>query len=239
MNDWQNFLGKIETEFGDGSKNWLRKPTIKKTVHPNNGGKNIHKTVKEHEYFSLAADPNIGGPDKRFGTHSKTAVQSVYHITKLQKHFNINPNQLETVTDIGAGYGHMCYTFRQCGFVGEYNLIDFEIMHKMQSYFLNNTGFVGTFRSLDQLNKIEKKQNSLLFGSYSINEMPLSSRKKIEPFYSDYKYIMIVYKNNSAFGVDNVKYFNDLLENLKLSHNAKIINDELCKNDLILLASKK
>ena len=243
MKNWKDWLKNIENEFGDGAGGWLRKSHIRRTVHPNDGGRNIYDTVKDHEYFNLAADPSVGKPDKKFpkknGSHSKTAVQSVYHITKLQKHLNVNPKDLDTVTDIGAGYGHLCYTFRRCGFMGEYNLIDFGVMHKMQSCFLSQTGFEGTFRKISQLNEIEKKPKNLLFASYSINEMPMDERKRIEPFYRDYKYIMIVYKSNADFGVDNRSYFNTLLTELQISHNTKIVDDQLCKNDRILLASKK
>jgi len=243
MKNWQEWLKKIENEFGDGSGGWLRKTNIRRTVHPNNGGRNIYEYVKNHEYFDLAADPAVGNPDKKFpkkdGTHSKTAVQSVYHISKIQDHLNVNPKDLDVITDIGGGYGHLCYTFKSCGFMGEYNIIDFGVMHKMQSYFLSQTGFSAIFKKLGQLNEIEKKPKSLLFASYSINEMPMDDRVRIEPFYKDYKYIMIVYKNNSDFGVDNRDYFNTLLKDLRVTHNTKIIDDKLCKNDLILLASKK
>jgi hypothetical protein len=243
MKDWQAWLKKIENEFDNGSGSWLRKANISRTVHPNDGGRNIYDYVKNHEYFSYAADPEVGKPNKKFpnqnSTHSKTAVQSVYHITKLQDHFNINPKLLDVVTDIGGGYGHLCYTFKACGFMGEYNLIDFAVMHNIQSHFLSQTGLSAKFRKLDQLNEIEKKSESLLFASYSINEMPMDDRRKIEPFYKDYKYIMIVYKNNSDFGVDNKDYFNTLSKELSVTHNTKIIDDKLCKNDLILLANKK
>ena len=241
MKDWQDWLKKIQAEFRNNSEGFLRKPNIRRTVHPSNGGKNIFELVKSHKYFYLIADPKIGKPDLRFGkTHSKTAIESLYHIIRMQEHLNFNPEDLDVVTDIGAGYGHLSYAFRKCNFKGTYNCIDFSVMHEMQKYFLEKSGVtLAKFLDLDQLDTIEQKENSLIFGSYSINEMPIEDREKIEPFYKDYKYIMIIYKNNSDFGVNNAAYFNSLKNKLQQSHNTKIINDQYYKNDLILFASKK
>lgn len=241
MKDWQNWLTVIQNEFRNNPKNFLRKPNIKRTVHPENGGKNMLSVVQDHEYFNLIADPAVGSPKLIFKkTHSKTAVQSLYHITRMQKHLGFNPKDLSLVTDIGAGYGHMSYSFRKCGFKGIYNCIDFDVMHEMQKHFLEKSEVpTANFLSLDQLGDIDKKEKSLIFGSYSINEMPSDSRSKIEPVYSSYKYIMIVYKANNEFGVDNVKYFEKLKNDLSATHNMKIIDDPLSKNDFYLIGKKK
>ena len=243
MKDWQQFLKNIENEFKANKPNFLRKNNIKRTVHPDDGGMNIYQHVKMLDYFGHAADPPIGKPKKSFpkkgSTHSKTAVQSVYHIEKIQKHF-INVKDLELVTDIGAGYGHLCYTFWNCGFRGEYHLIDFGVMHNMQSYFLDQANVPNCkFNKLGTLDQIPKKSKSLLFGSYSINEMPMEERRRIEPFYKDYKYIMIVYKNNSDFGVNNRLYFEELKNKLSDTHNVQIVKDQFGRNDNILIGAKK
>ena len=244
MKDWQQFLKNIENEFKANKPNFLRKNNIKRTVHPNDGGQNIYQYVKELPYFNFAADPPIGKPDKRFpkknSTHSKTAVQSVWHIEKIRRHFGTFVKDLDLVTDIGAGYGHLCYSFWKCGFVGEYHLIDFGVMHKMQSYFLDQAGVPNCkFNKLGTLGDIPKKPKSLLFASYSINEMPMAERERIEPFYKDYKYIMIVYKNNSDFGVNNQLYFEELKNKLSDTHNVQIVKDQFGRNDNILIGAKK
>ena len=69
--------------------------------------------------------------------------------------------------------------------------------------------------------------------------MPMEERRRIEPFYKDYKYIMIVYKNNSDFGVNNQLYFEELKNKLSDTHKVQIVKDQFGRNDNILIGAKK
>jgi len=242
MKDWQNFLDKIRIEFRDNKPTFLKQKTIAATTHPRHGGMNLYVSLSGYDKLDKVKDPQVGSPDIQFGgSHSLTAVQSAHYIKKMEEHMNIRLEDLKEVFDIGAGYGHLCYSFYQCGFDGKYNLIDFPIMNEIQEYFLKlSIGNKNYWPEPLQAKYLDPEtEDSLLIGTFSINEMPLKDRVIIEPFYKKYKYIMIVHKNNSDFGVDNKKYFKELSDSLSTTHEMKFHKCPLRKNDYYLFGVRK
>ena len=70
--------------------------------------------------------------------------------------------------------------------------------------------------------------------------MPMNDRKIIEPFYEQYKYIMIAHKHNKAFhSIDNKEYFYSLKKKLSETHNMKMWKCTLRTNDHYLIGKKK
>lgn len=242
---WLNWLDTIEEEFTENKSSFLQQKNIKRTMHPRHGGMNLYlKLNAETDYLDKLKDSKIGKPDIQFGgTHSLTAVQSAYYIYKLKEFFNITPADLHSITDIGGGYGNLCYSFYQLDFNGKYTILDFPIINNIQKYFLSNAFWVGDFnyhcQPLKSSNFPPANNNSLLIATFSINEMPLEDRQIIEPFYKQYKYIMIAHKHNSAFGVDNKKYFSELRKELLITHNVTYHQCPLRTNDHYLIAEKK
>lgn len=243
MKNWQNWLDAIRIEFRDNKDNFLRQPNIARTTHPRHGGMTTFMSLSDSKYLNNTKDPAIGNPDIQFsGRWSWTAVQSAFYLQKMEDVFGVTPETLDEMVDVGAGYGHLCYSFYKSGFKGKYTMIDFPIMGEIQEHFVSSTiGKNKNFWPERLLPKNLKPQtdNAMIFGSFSINEMPLADRQIIEPFYKDYKYIMIVHKNNDAFGVDNKKYFGELRSKLAKTHDMKWYSDPLRKNDNYLLGVRK
>jgi len=240
---WTNWLDKIEEEFTENKSSFLQQRNIARTIHPVHGGMNLYlKLNMETDYLDKVKDPSTGKPNIQFsGTHSLTAVQSAYYIYKLKEFFNITPTDLNWITDIGGGYGNLCYSFHQTGFDGKYIILDFPIMNNIQKYFLGETLDYADWKCLplQPINVLPNADRSLLIGTFSINEMPLEDRQIIEPFYEQYKYILIAHKHNNAFGVDNKEYFSKLRKKLLDTHNVLYHQCPLRMNDHYLIAEKK
>jgi len=240
---WLDWLDIIEEEFVENKSSFLQQKNIARTMHPNHGGMNLYlKLNTETDYLDKVKDPSTGEPSIQFGgTHSLTSIQSAYYIYKLKQLFDITPSDLNWITDIGGGYGNLCYSFHQTGFNGKYVILDFPIINIIQKYFLGETLDYADWKCLplQPINLLPNADCSLLIGTFSINEMPLDDRQMIEPFYEQYKYIMIAHKHNDSFGVDNKKYFKNLRNKLSESHNVKYEKCPFKTNDHYLIAEKK
>jgi hypothetical protein len=240
--DWQEWLVTIQEEFRNNKSSFLSQPNIKRTVHPEHGGMNLYmKLNSEFADLSKIADPSCGKPNIQFGKHSLISIQSGYYISLIKEHFGIKPKDLGHITDIGGGYGYLCYSMHKLGFIGNYNILDFPQMNEMQEYFLSNT-IQGSYacKTLKPENLTKTANESLLIGTFSINEMPLDDRKIIEAYYEQYKYIMIAHKQNKAFhGIDNKEYFYGIKKKLSESHNMKMWKCPLRANDHYLIGTRK
>lgn len=243
MSDWLDWLNKIKEEFNNNKDSFLQQENISRTIHPQHGGNNVYQHLKSKvDYLDKLQDQKFGKPKIKFDNKfSLTSIESTYHILKLKEFFNIEPKDLDRVTDIGGGYGYLCYSFHQLGFKGNYTICDFEIMNNIQNHYLTNTLDNANYNCVTLIpeNLSTNIDNSFLIGTYSISEMPLNDRQIIEPYYKEHKYIMIIYKGNAKFGVDNLKYFDKLKNSLSETHNTTYYKCPLRKNDHYLISEKK
>ena len=240
MAKWQDMLKEIEQEIDH--EDFLRQRTISRTVHPRQGEstanslqkkylKHLGDKVERYRY----EDPAVGKPHIQEQKMSQTTVQSIYHLTNIDK--SVNPLTLTRIVDIGGGYGNLCSVLRHAGYGGRYTIVDFPQMHKLQRKFLNETtGLTGVeFKTLDQMDDI---WGDLLIATFSLNEMPLEDRKYIENNITNFKYFYI--QHNSTFdGIDNITYFNEFAENLEDTFDIERWDCPIYGNHPILLGRRK
>lgn len=222
MTQWENMLVKIEQEYENYPKNFLRQPTIARTVHPaiSNLSLAYYKKATTNQWLKDRAeqlkDPSIGNPVLQSNGMSLITTQSMYYIYLMIKHLDVNPiTENLNITDIGGGYGNMARIFRTLGSTGDYSIIDFPIMHKIQKDFLSYSKIEDVnFKSLEENNL----EGDMLIATFSINEMPLEDRKIIENKIQQYDKIFIGH-NKKFDGIDNIKYFTDLQNRLEEKYN--------------------
>jgi len=244
--DWQEFLKKIEIELRSHPVDFLSQKTISYTVHPNFSGNvmssPIYRDMLKLDFFENLKDPAFGKPHLGFDNqYSISTIQSAYYIDILKKE-GYGPETLSHITDIGAGYGNLCRSFYKTEFAGRYQAIDFPIMGKMQKKWLDSTLGKGHDYNIGEMtpqNLLPSNEKSLIIGTFSINEMPMSERSKLESFYHMYDFMLIAFKDNANFGVDNLPYFETLMDNLDSSHELKITKCPYFKNNRFLLGKKK
>ena len=240
MDKWQDMLKQIEQEIGHD--NFLQQRTISKTVHPRQGGdtanslqkrylKHLGDKVEKYRY----EDPKVGKPHIQDQNMSQTTVQSIYHLTNIDK--SVNPLTLTRIVDIGGGYGNLLAVLRNAGFGGRYTIVDFPQMHKMQRKFLNETvGLTGVeFKTLNQMDDL---WGDLLVATFSLNEMPLEDREYIERNLEHFKYFYIQH-NKSFDNIDNMKYFDDFVKEKEKTFDIERWDCPVYGNHPILLGRRK
>ena len=233
MTLWDGFLETIEKEYRCHPTDYLRQPTISKCLHPTGCTwfEGYFQELKEDSVFSdvlaRVVDGDVGRPQRRdeFDGLCPVTVQHVHQLYMIARHLGISiiDNDISGVVDIGGGYGNFCRVAHQLGYTGRYTIADFPLMLEIQEDYLSSNGiFDVDFVSLD---KIRMQPNSILIATYSINEMPLETRRLIEPHYKSFDYLYFAH-NNTFDGICNIEYFSNLKDMLEDDFEVDWIADE-------------
>lgn len=220
---WDNFSIKIKKEFEQDKTSFLRKETISKTMHPRQeklAKEYFSFLSKEHRSLLNITDSSTGNPWRVIQEHSLSNLQHLYYSTL------IDPLKVDSITELGGGYGNLARIMRKRRYLGSYRIVDFEEIHNIQKYFLdrvypnNNVEFI----PIDKCSS--DSENSLLFAAFSLNEFPLKDRNLIEEVIPGYKHILVIY-NRKFDGIDNISYFKEFSQKFKETHN--IVYNNQCK----------
>ena len=143
----------------------------------------------------------------------------------IAKHLGVSviDNDVSSVVDIGGGYGNFCRIVHQLGYTGRYTIADFPLMLEIQEDYLSSNGILDV--GFVPLDKIGPQPKSILIATYSINEMPLETRRLIEPHYKSFDYLYFAH-NNTFDGICNIQYFSNLKDMLEDDFEVDWITDE-------------
>ena len=240
MTLWEKMLGDIEREFQSKEK-FLKHRTISKTIAPNDS--NITKKFLNHvrgnpncvdNILPKVLDSTIGGLVLTDG-YSQGTAQHCFYLNVMLEHLKLEITDFDHITDVGGGYGNFYRMAKKLGYQGTFDIVDFPIMHKIQEYYLTELEL--DLPNFIEMEKINSKGKSILFGFHSINEMPMSDRDFLEEKYRLYDNIMILY-NDHFDGIDNFEYFAKLKDRLSDTFSVSIIDHELKGNAKFLIGSK-
>ena len=150
----------------------------------------------------------------------------------MKEKFGIFPPDggIKHFLEIGGGYGNFCRIVKEFGYSGRYVIADLPEMHAIQRHFLvhalpeRSVSDGIEFRTLTDVGILPEQGPSFLLATFSLNEMPLETRRTLEPHYSRFDYLFFVY--NRAFdGVDNIAYFTELAETLSKKFRVQHFKD--------------
>lgn len=174
----------------------------------------------DYEYDRLALttlnvlnEPQVGkpelytapDPDPRVKT-SGNLIHQAYHLSQWDWGDN-RISRLNTIIEIGGGYGAMALICYRLGFRGRYIIYDLPEFSLLQQYYLSNVG-VPNVEFMTQIDK--PMEADLLIGLYSLNEMPLHARKAIIALCPATSYL-IAY-GASWGGIDNMAWASELMK---------------------------
>lgn len=161
-------------------------------------------------------DPQIGKPElyTRPGVAtSGNLIHQAYHFWQWKRAKDnmfhaATFRHLETIIEIGGGYGAMALICHRLGFRGRYIIYDLPEFSLLQQYYLSNVGVEG----VEFKTRIDKQMGEadLLIGLYSLNEMPLHAREAIIDLCPAQSYL-IAYGANWG-GIDNMAWALDLMK---------------------------
>ncbi len=220
---WDKLLENIIKEYKTDTSSFLRKRTISKTVHPNCDALAVayYNEMQKDVFFRETVlpqlkDPSLGRPYQfsKKQDCSPLSIQHVYHLYMIKKHLGvfIPTENVSLIVEIGGGYGNLCRIIKTLGYDNKYIITDLPQMLSIQEDYLSQVGVANVdFHTLDMSQLIPENETevSILIATFSINEMPIATRKMMEPYYKYYDYLCFVH-NTSFDGVDNMKYFNEL-----------------------------
>lgn len=219
MTLWETMLTEIVREYETHPDTFLRQPTISRTVHPGRQGPALYYfgEMSKDQFFietllPKMRDSSAGAPFrfKLLPQCSPLTVEHVYHLSVMREHFGafVPDSDITQIVDIGGGYGNLCRLIHDYGYAGKYTIVDFPEMLGIQKTYLEQYGIKDVcYSTLDDMQR--PADVSLLIATFSVNEMPMESRKILEGCYNHFDYLFFVY-NTEFDGINNIEYFNGL-----------------------------
>jgi hypothetical protein len=153
--------------------------------------------------------PPFGYPRDFFGDtpYSANLIHQAYHLMRWQEWTGLQIADMQTIAEIGGGYGAMALVARRLGFRGTYTIYDLPEFSLLQEYFLGNLGAQKV-----TWNPKGKKKADLLIACYSLSEMRY---EESDAFLArlDSRGYLILYSNIWK-DRDNVAYFSRVTESM-------------------------
>lgn len=187
-------------------------------------------------------DPQVGKPELYTRPDVKTSgnlIHQAYHFWQWKRAEETRLDaaslrNMETIIEIGGGYGAMALICHRLGFRGRYIIYDLPEFSLLQQYYLSNVGVDGVeFRT-----QIDKQiEADLLIGIHSLNEMPLDIRDTIIGLCPAQSYL-IVYGANWG-GWDNMGWALDMMKTRKGGYNWRNWNIPHLPNCWYLVGDKR
>lgn len=162
-------------------------------------------------YFDCLKEPGVGQPAiysrDCFDATSGNLIHQAYHISRWEKIGGNFLPELETIVEIGGGYGAMALICHRLGFRGRYIIYDLPEFSLLQQYYLSNIGIPNVEFEIQFSKLIEP---DLLIGLYSLNEMPLDIRETIIDLCPAKSYLLAYMPRWGGF--DNMAWAMDLMQ---------------------------
>lgn len=148
-----------------------------------------------------------------------------YHLYVL----DIPIKNINTIVELGGGYGNMARLVHKSGFSGTYNLIDLPEFELLQKYYLDYQGINACW------NPDLTQPMDLFIATWSLSEIPLEDRSPYENLNT--KYFLIAFGPNYN-GIDNMSYFRKFVE-FYPDHTWKLIEHPHLNNQYYLIGKVK
>jgi hypothetical protein len=169
-------IGHVTTEPLDGFLLW---PEVSGTMFVGDCG------IVQHELAELQAAPDWkfwqgiiqengfgGAPRLPYADYtSGNLVHQAYHLMRWQSVTGRRVDELQTIVEIGGGYGALAMLSRRAGFTGRYVIIDLPTFSLLQQYYLAQANVEAEWR--ENGNGLDA---DLLVGLWSLSEMNTTDR---------------------------------------------------------------
>jgi putative sugar O-methyltransferase len=251
---------KKNTSAWENYRKRLREDILKKDPRNFTNWKIIRETMfcipSTQEYKSLMNSKNrtlwkevieeskIGNPKPYYlmKKSSGNIIHQAYHIQQLNNYSDINLSKINTIVEIGGGYGSMCRLIHRLGFKGTYIIFDLPEFLELQKFYLRLNNIpkekIFYFSDYKKIKKItNSKQIDLFIGLWSFSECPLELRSEILEYLKKSDYVLLAYQDIFR-NINNIKYFKELK---KYFNNYDWYNQEIShiKNNYYLIGKNK
>jgi hypothetical protein len=190
-------------------------------------------------YKKLIIEDNAGNPIRYifYPLSSGNRIHQVYHLHILNKNFQIDLKKINTILELGGGYGSLARIFFLINNSVKYTIFDTFIVNLLQYYYLEILKLKTNFSKKKKFNfflinktkdlKFNNKRflSDLFIANWSLSEFPLKYRNRFIKFISQSKLILISFQEKFE-DIDNLKYFTLLKNHLSKRFIIKIIKNK-------------
>lgn len=137
------------------------------------------------------------------GQPSTNLLHQAYHLLRWEQVTGERVSDLDSILEIGAGYGAMARVARARGFAGRYTIVDLPEMVKIQQFYLAQYGVEAEWKRAG-----ERVEAELLISLWSLSELPLHERSRlIESAEIGLSHVLLAYQDMWGDELSNELYF--------------------------------
>lgn len=143
---------------------------------------------------------------------SPNLVHQAYHLHVFKNLTGRSLRDMDTIIEIGGGFGAMAVAAHRFGFRGVYYIYDLPEFSLLQEYYLNRVA-AGAYVKFATIGEDIPDESDLLVGMWSLGEMPTGERERVLDFNISRNYLLAYMPdfgggNNKAWFHDYfVRYF--------------------------------
>jgi len=212
---WERFVGPIRKLIMAGNINeFLTWDPIRQTMR---AGSVKSSYSKEHfdclkkrkdwdTRWSMLNDSSMVGM-----ANHVNIVNQAHYLSQLEDFLQMRIEDIDYITEFGAGFGNFCHLTNKLGFNGQYIIFDFPELLTVQKYYLTNAGVSSNLTFECDFNKIEEcvvPNNSLFVSMHALEETPIEFANRVIKIVDNFSYFFFVIGSGPSEHIKN--YLNGL-----------------------------
>ena len=184
----------------------------------------LKRDIKRWSLWKTLLTENSVGDPVRYFLYPKSSgnrIRQVYHLKKYLDFSKNNILKIKNIIEIGGGYGCMAQIFKKINKGCNYVIFDTAEVNLLQYYYLKMNNIPVTINKIQSkkvclinklslIKKYNKKMNkrnvNLLIANWSISEMPIDLRNKINKLTYNFPNKLISFQQKFE-GINNLNYF--------------------------------
>ena len=192
----------------------------------------LRRDIKRWSLWKTLLTENSVGDPVRYFLYPKSSgnrIRQVYHLKKYLDFSKNNILKIKNIIEIGGGYGCMAQIFKKINKRCNYVIFDTAEVNLLQYYYLKMNNIPVTINKIQSkkvclinklslIKKYNKKMNkrnvNLLIANWSISEMPIDLRNKINKLTYNFTNKLISFQEKFE-GINNLNYFLKYRDTLK------------------------
>lgn len=192
----------------------------------------LKRDIKRWSLWKTLLTENSVGDPVRYFLYPKSSgnrIRQVYHLKKYLDFSKNNILKIKNIIEIGGGYGCMAQIFKKINKRCNYVIFDTAEVNLLQYYYLKMNNIPVTINKIQSkkvclinklslIKKYNKKMNkrnvNLLIANWSISEMPIDLRNKINKLTYNFPNKLISFQEKFE-NINNLNYFLKYRDTLK------------------------
>jgi hypothetical protein len=192
----------------------------------------LKRDIKRWSLWKTLLTENSVGDPVRYFLYPKSSgnrIRQVYHLKKYLDFSKNNILKIKNIIEIGGGYGCMAQIFKKINKRCNYVIFDTAEVNLLQYYYLKMNNIPVTINKIQSkkvclinklslIKKYNKKMNkrnvNLLIANWSISEMPIDLRNKINKLTYNFPNKLISFQEKFE-DINNLNYFLKYCDTLK------------------------